>query len=277
MKFKTNKIIALIALMGLGVVLTSGTEGTLSDDGKAGSTGSPGETTCVSCHNSYALNSGGGSVSLACNMPSWQYTPGTTYSMSVTVARAGNGLFGFGIEALTAAGQNAGTFVITNAAKTQIKSATVNNVSRKNVVHQKNAGIGTGSYTFDFDWTAPMTNVGTVSFYFAGNAANGNGGTTNDYVYSGLQTATPSATSIGEVSSNSNIEMLYSGINNTLNISGLKEASTVTIMDINGNIQLIRKVKIDEAIELPQLTNGTYIVTVTGEQQSTRQKFMIMN
>lgn len=277
MEFKTNKIIALFALMGLSMVLISGTEGTLSDDGKAGSTGSPGETTCNTCHNTYALNSGGGSISISCTMPSWQYTPGTTYSMSVTVARMGNNLFGFGIEALTAAGQNAGTFVITNAAKTQIKTATVNMVARKNVVHQKNAGIGTGSYTFDFDWTAPMTNVGTVTFYFAGNAANGNGGTTNDYIYSGLQTATPSSTSIGEVSSNSNIEMLYSGINNTLNITGLKEASTVTIMDINGNIQLIHKVKIDEAIELPQLTNGTYIVTVTGEQQSTRQKFMIMN
>jgi hypothetical protein len=37
------------------------------------------------------------------------------------------------------------------------------------------------------------------------------------------------------------------------------------------------RVIIDEAIELPHLTNGTYIVTVNGEQQSTRQKFMIMN
>jgi hypothetical protein len=210
-------------------------------------------------------------------MPSWQYTPGATYTMSVTVARTGNSLFGFGIEALTAAGQNAGSFVITNSAKTQIKTATVNNVSRKNVVHQKNAGTGNGSHTFSFDWTAPSTNVGTVTFYFVGNAANGNGGTSNDYIYSGLQTATPSSTSIGEVSNNSNIEIQYTGANNTLNIGGLKEAATVTIMDINGNIQMIHKVKMDEAIELPQLTNGTYIVTVNGEQQSTRQKFMIMN
>ena len=277
MKFKSNKVFLLVTLIAFSVVLTSGTEGTLNDDGKAGYTGSPGETTCASCHNTYALNSGGGSVSINCTMPSWQYTPGTTYSMSVTVARAGNGLFGFGIEALTAAGQNAGTFVITNSAKTQIKSATVNNVSRKNVVHQKNAGIGTGSYTFDFDWTAPSTNVGTVTFYFAGNAANGNGGTTNDYIYSGVQTAIPSSTSIGEVSNNNEIQLQYSGKNNTLYVTGIKEASTISILDINGNLQLIHQLKMDDAIDMPQLATGTYIVAVNSEKQSSRQKLMIVN
>ncbi|HRH37623.1 MAG TPA: hypothetical protein PK760_04730, partial [Flavobacteriales bacterium] len=68
---------ALLALM-----LTSGNT---DNNGKAGRTGAPGENTCVnSCHNSYALNSGTGSIMLAStNMTNWQYVPGQTYTINV--------------------------------------------------------------------------------------------------------------------------------------------------------------------------------------------------
>ncbi len=165
----------------------------LSDNGKAGKTGSPGETNCTNCHNSYTANTGGGSITISSsNMPNWQYVPGQVYHISVTVSRAANSLFGVGFEALKAVGNlPAGTFTITNAASTCIKNATISGVSRPNIVHQLNGGLGTGSKVFNFDWTAPSTNVGSIIFYAAGNACNNNGNESGDYVYTSSQTITP--------------------------------------------------------------------------------------
>lgn len=181
-----------LGLTGL-LILTSGV---LSDNGKAGRTGSPGESNCHSCHDSYTLNSGGGSVALSStNLLGWQYVPGTTYHMTCTVSKTGIGLFGLGLEALTSTNANAGTLVVIDAASSQIKNATVQGVSRRNVVHTLDGGAATNTKNFNFDWHAPTTNVGNVTFYYAGVAANGDGQEdSGDYVYTGSQVVTPSTT-----------------------------------------------------------------------------------
>ncbi|HRH64740.1 MAG TPA: T9SS type A sorting domain-containing protein [Bacteroidia bacterium] len=164
----------------------------MSDNGKAGRTGAPGETTCIGCHDDFVEGAGGGSIAfLVGGMPSFQYTPGVTYNMSVTVARSGNHLFGVGIEALTSGNQNAGTLNITNAASTQIKSATVSGVSRRNVVHQLNGGDTANAKIFNFSWTAPVAGTGDVTVYFSGIASNADGDEhVGDYVYSSSQLLT---------------------------------------------------------------------------------------
>ena len=178
-------LLLLTALAGLFIVLTAGTN---SSSGKAGYTNSPGEGNCTSgCHSSFAVNTGGGSISISSTnmpmMPSMMYDSGVTYHMIVTVTRTGNSLFGVCVEALDATGNNAGTLVITNSAKTQIKTRLISTVTRRSVVHQLNGGASVGSMAFTFDWTAPATNIGDVTFYFAGVAANGNGTNAGDYVY----------------------------------------------------------------------------------------------
>ena len=83
---------------------------TASDNGKAGYTGSPNELLCDDCHDAYTINTGGGSVVLSsANMNNWEYVPGQTYNMTLTVARSGSPLFGLGLEALDASNANAGT------------------------------------------------------------------------------------------------------------------------------------------------------------------------
>ena len=39
------------------------------------------------------------------------------------------------------------------------------------------------SGSWEIEWTAPSAGAGTVDFYFAGNAANQNGSTSGDYIY----------------------------------------------------------------------------------------------
>jgi len=162
-----------------------------SDDGRAGYTGSPGETDCTTCHSSFPVNTGGGTITFQnAGMPLNEYVAGQTYNMSITVSRTSNNLFGFGFEALNSLNDNAGTLVITDAAATQIKTRVVNSVTRRNVVHQLNAGAASGSKTFNFSWTAPSSGTGPVSFYFAGVAADGNANDNNDYVYKSSLTVT---------------------------------------------------------------------------------------
>jgi hypothetical protein len=173
--------VALVIAFGLTSMTSNNAE---YSAGKAGSNGSPGEGTCASgsCHNSFALNSGPGSVSINVvglvngNM----YIPGETYEVSVTVQQQGFGLFGFGIEALQSSGANAGIW--TSGADSHILNATVSGNSRATVAHIDNSGFSSNVRTWTFSWTAPVNGI-PVMMYAAGNAANGNGGDGGDYIY----------------------------------------------------------------------------------------------
>lgn len=185
--------IALFSALLLSAVSTMSFD-IVEDSGKAGRTGSPGETTCTGCHTGFAINDGGGSVVISSpDLTNWEYMPGDTYTINVTVSRTGCPLFGFGFECLTGStpAQNAGTLIVTNPSETHILNATVSTVVRKNMVHSLNGGLGTDSKTFSFKWAAPTTNVGNVTFYCCGNATNMNGAKTGDHIYSTTQVVTP--------------------------------------------------------------------------------------
>jgi len=213
--------------------------GTTSDNGRAGYTGSPGETKCNTCHNQFPLESGGGSALLASSMTNWEYQPGQTYQMSLVVSRTGNPLFGMDLEALDSTGDNAGTLVITNT-KTQIKTKTVNGIVRNNVVHTLNGGATANLMAFTFDWTAPATNIGPVTMYFTGVAADNDGGTDGDYVYSGTQLVMPQvATSVHDASGPAALSVFplpasdWLGIRFTVHQAG---TLSVRLFDVRGRL-----------------------------------------
>ncbi len=192
MKINKNRISAIIATLVVASSIMSFE--IMNDTGQAGKTGSPGETACNGCHTGNSLNDGVGSVVISSpDLFNWEYMTGDTYNIDVTVTRQGAPLFGFGMECLTnvSVPQNAGLFLVTNSTQTQILSATVNTVSRKSMTHKLNSGLSSNSKTFSFKWIAPTTNVGNVTFYCAGNAANNNGLKTGDFIYTTSQVITP--------------------------------------------------------------------------------------
>lgn len=190
----------LTLFFGLATVifLTSGVE---DENGKAGATGSPGESSCnqSSCHTGTTVNTGGGTMELtSSNMTNWQYVPGQTYTFSINVTEAGRSLFGIGLECLQSNGDNAGT--LTPGTGSQIKTKTVSGFQRRNIVHTMNGGASSGAHTWTFTWTAPATNIGNVTVYAAGNASNNNGSENGDHIYTLSQVITPaSATAISEL------------------------------------------------------------------------------
>lgn len=163
----------------------------IAKTGKVGYTGSPGENACNNCHNSFPLNSGTGSISFNSNIPGDNYTPDSVYQISVIVRKSGVSLFGFGLEALKTGNTNTGTFTVTDVVRTQqLTSAN----GRKNMTHKLNGGASSDSAVFIFDWKAPSTNVGNITFYYSGVCANNNNANTLDYVYKGSHTISSTST-----------------------------------------------------------------------------------
>lgn len=101
------------------------------------------------------------------------------------------GLFGFGMEALKTGNTNAGLFLVTNSTRTQILTAAN---ARKNMTHKLNGGAFNDSSVFEFNWQAPSTNVGPVTFYFTGVCANASNSSSGDYVYKGSHTVSSIST-----------------------------------------------------------------------------------
>ena len=244
--------------------------GILTDNGKAGTTGSPGENNCTQCHDSFGANTGTGSVTITSNMTNWEYVPGQTYQVSVTVAQSNVSLFGLGFEALQSSGANAGT--LTPGTGTQIKNALVGGNQRANIVHTLNGGASANTHTFSFTWTAPSTNVGAITFYAAGNATNNNGSDTGDRVYTASQVVNPSTVGIEEDElMNAFLSAYPNPFNTTLNVQfSLKNNAKVqlNVMDLTGKVVATESMNKasgihNESLDVSGLSNGLYIISIT--------------
>jgi hypothetical protein len=136
-------------------------------------TGAPGEGTCHDCHNTYVLNSGPGTFTI--NTPA-SFQPGETYEITVTITQNDRQRWGFECTPL-----DIGTVTITDPANTQ-QATDQGNIYVKQTTTGTYSG-NPGPAVWNFDWTAPASPPDTVRFYAAGNAADGNFGRTNDYIY----------------------------------------------------------------------------------------------
>ena len=267
----------IIFLIVSAVVVTGMSFDILSPNGRAGYTGSPSEKLCNDCHSGNALNAPGGSITIECpTLTNWQYVPGTTYTINVTIAKSGISLFGIGFEALTSAGANAGT--LTAGTGTKTLSATVGGNSRNNIVHTGTGNTGTGSHTFSFTWKATATNIGNVTFFCAGNAANKDGGETGDFIYSKSQTVTPLVTGVKEEGLAKQIHIFPNPATDRIQISAIgnqSNALNVSILDMKGAlVQEKQTVNSTDFIELNNLKSGSYFLHVETDGKITVKKFI---
>lgn len=206
---KKNITTSVFFIAALSMFLISAQSNDDDPDGEAGATGSPNEETCADteCHETYILNSGPGSVLISSpDLANWEYVPGETYTISVTVSQTGFELFGLGFEALKSNGDNAGTLIA--GSDTQIKNKTVAGFQRKNITHDDGTGAGTDFHTFTFTWNAPTSNVGDITFYVAGNACNNNENENGDYVYSTSQVVS-AAVGVYEINQSENLLKVF--------------------------------------------------------------------
>src|SRR5207244_1509767 len=153
---------------------------------------------CTACHSGNALNSGTGSVKVLLQSGP-VYIPGVKQRVTVQVADPVQRRWGFELTARLNSDPEkgpAGDFTsIDNMTQVICEdNAPKPCASGPSFIEHTAAGTrnGTrGGATFQFDWTPPSTNAGPVTFYVAGNAANGDGNFTGDLIYTSSVQLTP--------------------------------------------------------------------------------------
>ena len=186
-----NYLKSMLPIWGLFVFLFAASTGSVfafSFGPPAEKTGAPNEGSCAdaNCHTGNDLNASGGSLMLT--IPE-TYQPNQVYEIIVSLERAGQSRWGFEMTALDADGASAGTFEVTDAANTQLKEQN----SKQYVMHTADGSAqGTNDkHEWNLKWTAPAADIGPITFYTAGNAANGNFIPTGDYIYTEQAESTP--------------------------------------------------------------------------------------
>ena len=187
---------ALRLLAGLGVaaaVLLAPSVGETNSGGALpGFAGDPipGEgapATCAVCHRSFAVDSGTGGV--AVDAPS-SFAPGETVRITVTVDnRTAPAAGGAGRQGFQAVVRDAATDEVTGALA--LVDAEATRFADADGAYVTHTAGGTARTSWSFDWTAPDAPAGPVRVYVAGNAANGDGGSSGDHVYTATADLAP--------------------------------------------------------------------------------------
>jgi uncharacterized protein (TIGR03437 family) len=209
----------------------------------AGYTNVPGELgTCAQsgCHTG-TVNNPANQGSVTVTFPSGQtYAPGVKQHLTVTIADPASTqkAWGFQLTARTSgnAKTQAGTFGSTDAntldmcasgnlgAEQEVDYSTTQaqvcpaNMPLEYVEHSLagyNGTKGPGSGVYHFDWTPPAANVGSITIYVAGNAANGDLTTAGDHIYTTTYTLTPSTGGGGGMPTIGEVDNAFSNIANS--------------------------------------------------------------
>ncbi len=144
--------------------------------GRNGSTASLGAS-CIGCHSAGV----GGSVEIL-GVPT-NYEASTTYHLTVHIADAAQAGAGFQLSVEDNAGTHVGTLVITDATNTQPNGGWVNHTFTGVDNSVTNwSGLGNAA-EYNVDWVSPASDVGTVTFWAAGNAINNDSSLNGDQVY----------------------------------------------------------------------------------------------
>ena len=178
--------LTLIAVFGLTNFSPDNVKVSASASGPTPShTNAPGEANCTECHSDFTVNSGTGNVVIT-GLPA-NYLPNQQIPVTVRVNQADAVVYGFQMTVLDSRGEKIGTITLPSQLppKMQLVEGLVNGIPRTYIEHTVDGIIPTqfGFNTWTFTWNAPNQRVGKVSFYAAGNAANSDGGTSGDYIY----------------------------------------------------------------------------------------------
>lgn len=153
-----------------------------------GFSGGFGEDHCQACHFGDTLNAKPGSLTISAPR---HYSPGATYTLTVTLTRPGMVIGGFQLTArFEEGGAQAGTMAATHGDRDRIKVTTDRGVQY--AYHQRpgTALTGRNMVRWTLRWTAPAGG-GSVRFSAAANAANEDDSQFGDYVYTASVRSAP--------------------------------------------------------------------------------------
>ena len=227
--------------------------------GKTGSVGDNGAT-CTGCHGGSAIPASGWVTS---DIPIAGYAPGTTYTINVIATHSGALEIGFEATAENSSGTNVGSLIVTDPTRTAIVGTDYIGHITDGVIP-----IAADVNAWSFDWTAPGSGTGDVTFYAAINAANGDNATGGDVIYTStlaVQEDAGAPTGIIEDKGYLDVSVYPNPASVLLYVDlgqGWRNFSDIIVYDIKGAIVLNESIIKDEVVclNVESLKSGTYFV-----------------
>ena len=252
----------------------------------AGHSGAPGEVNCSGCH-SGTPNTGPGSLFFDLGGGTTQYTPGQTYTATVKLSQASVDKFGFQVIALKD-GNNTftGNYTLTDSANTRI----INGTGGKQYVGTTQCGSDAAgdSIQWSFDWTAPLTDEGSITLYLSSLATNHSHSTAGDDTYTKTLQLSSTSTGINTISMMENGFQIYPNpASGNVTIQYLLEENTtvkISILDIDGKevgVVISENQQAGEHNYLMDVTKkgyapGVYVIKVNAGEQIFTKKLQVI-
>lgn len=234
----------------------------MSNVGGVGSpmSGSPGDSgsSCASCHTGGDFNA---SVAITTDIPDSGYLLDTDYTITINTTSTSN-THGFQLTAENTSNDKIGAFTGGSG------SRSVN--GNKAVTHSSTST--TGDWTFT--WRSPSTDLGSVTFYTAVNAANGENNTSGDQIV--LANESFSSLSISEAQK-IDFAMYPNPANDilTIDLPEIAEKVTVEFYDQIGKLAYTQNLDANsKTINVSGLATGIYILKVIADNKIGTQKFI---
>lgn len=261
-----KKFYYLFSILLIPVILIIQAYSSGSPGGKTGSVGDNG-TTCTQCHSGSATSVDGW---ITTDIPDDLWEPGQTYTITATGSHSGVSSFGFELTAENESGQKVGSFVITNPSETKLAPGNTA------VTHTSGGTTPSGdAKTWTFDWTAPETNEGDITFYAAFNAANGNGGTSGDVIYTSMSSYEQSSVGIYDETISDAVMVYPNPAVNVINIDFPESMSnnSTGLYNVSGKLVLRFKSETNTKIDVSGLNRGLYFFSFELDGKNIVKKF----
>ncbi|KAA3637973.1 MAG: T9SS C-terminal target domain-containing protein [Bacteroidetes bacterium] len=227
---------------------------------------------CAACHNNGSFNPGLTIELLEDGNAVAEYVPGQTYTLRYTVEANAGSPNKYGVQSVvltTSDDANAGTF---GDAPSGTRVAPIDD--RSYFEHS----TGSNDNTFEIEWTAPEEELGDITIYASGIAANGNGTNGGDNgtaaTLTVAQTINVSSSSLPELLP-IDVTIFPNPVKNVLNLelkSSIQGTYQMDILDIQGTVLASSQIALDfETNRISENVNhlspGIYLVRITDGQK----------
>lgn len=288
-----NKYVYIFTLFIIALILSSTVANVNKSSGPPSCNAGepPNNTTCKSCHEEYEINSGTAITTFNLGEAENGYEPGKTYTISININKSGMQRAGFQAIALQANDNkiSPGIVTLTDANRTQIldknapHSGGCLEEERVWIEHTYNGINSTaGTSNWQYQWKAPNTDIGAITFYISTLEANNDLNETGDYVYSTSKTINSLPVSVSSQNKNKEVKIYVSNLEQTLNIETNNfEPNMIVLTDINGKIvnSWAKKdiVSSNKTITLStkNIAWGIYFISLSNKNQIIKQKIII--
>jgi hypothetical protein len=260
-----------------------------------GSAGAPNDQTCaqVGCHiNCPVILNATANNTLVFSSADSSYLPGQTYTLTLQVmGLAINPVEKFGFELVGISDSdslNVGQFTLTEPSRTHMLSyAGLGSDTRYSVTHSTpgTVSVSTNYNEWTFTWTAPSTNEGNITFYWATNCSNNDNNENGDRIYlSSFKIHASSAWSVKEIEQGYEFNSFYDSEARSIRVNyDLKGTRLValSIVDELGRTVVQRAAEKQSGVQKQKidlsntLSKGTYLVKLKIDGRDLTKKILV--